>query len=497
MIWMILQGLYNILELYSDQKDSFYANIDKYFIHLLNHDFDNFSGTFEDLVKITETIINKFKIELINLGFNKAEIENKFMSSYLNFTQEDREEIHTIDKLYKKKIAPIIYEIFLEVVLFYIADLDIDSLIINLKSKGFLPIEYILELGNLKKSYSKVPKKLENLRKYIRIRTEIIEKFSANKDKIETLEHISEVQDKLQLLYLIYRILDFFQFINYFDFSLLKSFIEKNQNDWLYSLPLVTLKNPELYYCGIYLANRLKAHINKKDIDNFLTDLYAELIDEFEAPIAEATDKLYYYFKTTEIVKFWLSVEKLTPLIRCEDRYFSSNYIKDCETSQLAVIIKMFYIFNVQNKIDPSNLNNIIEEIEQRVTPEGIKHHRDGFISSEATYYVIFLNYMRNTLDKVKDYDLLDSIITRIYRNLELINFSSETNHDLVSEIFYSVESLKLFNCIETKEMITHLAKYLFPEEVVEKIENSEDILKTEARFRHLKVNRITGETVY
>ena len=102
MIWMILQGLYNILELYSDQKDSFYANIDKYFIHLLNHDFDNFSGTFEDLVKITETIINKFKIELINLGFNKAEIENKFMSSYLNFTQEDREEIHTIDKLYKK-----------------------------------------------------------------------------------------------------------------------------------------------------------------------------------------------------------------------------------------------------------------------------------------------------------------------------------------------------------------------------------------------------------
>ena len=45
--------------------------------------------------------------------------------------------------------------------------------------------------------------------------------------------------------------------------------------------------------------------------------------------------------------------------------------------------------------------------------------------------------------------------------------------------------------------MIIHLAKYLFPDEVVDTILNSEKITHTKARFKHLKVNRITGETIY
>ncbi|MFX1497603.1 MAG: hypothetical protein ACFFBH_08765 [Promethearchaeota archaeon] len=494
---MILQGLFNILELYSDQEDFFYENIDNYFRNLLNHNFKSFSGKYEDLLRITEEIVKKFKTEIVKLGFDKDEIDNKFSGRFLNFTKADLEELTTIEKLYRKVIAPIVYEIFLEVILYYIADLEVESLILNLKSKGFLPIEFILELGNLKKLYSQTPEKLENLRKYIKVKDEIIAKFRSNKTKIETLENISEVQDKLQLLYLIYRILDFFQFVGFFDFSHLKNYIEENQNDWLYSLPIVTLKNPDLYFCGIYLANRFSIQLKTEKINNFLNELYGEFIDEFEAPIAEATTKLYYFFKSTEIMGFWLPIDKLAPLIHRDEKFFNSNYLKDCETSQLAVIVKILYVLNIQNKIEPSILKSLIEEIEQRVTPEGIKHHRDGFVSSESTYYVIFLNYMRNTLDNLKDYDLLDSIITRIYRNLELINFSSETNHDLVSEIFYSVESLKLFNCIETKEMITHLVKYLFPQEVVDKIVNSEKITETEARFKHLKVNRISGETVY
>ncbi|MFX0008168.1 MAG: hypothetical protein ACFFAV_15775, partial [Candidatus Hermodarchaeota archaeon] len=80
--------------------------------------------------------------------------------------------------------------------------------------------------------------------------------------------------------------------------------------------------------------------------------------------------------------------------------------------------------------------------------------------------------------------------------NLELLDISVDTNYDLISELFYSIESLKLFNCIETKEMIIHLAKYLFPDEVVRKILTSEEITRSSARFRHLKVNRITGETI-
>ncbi|GAH71881.1 unnamed protein product, partial [marine sediment metagenome] len=73
-----------------------------------------------------------------------------------------------------------------------------------------------------------------------------------------------------------------------------------------------------------------------------------------------------------------------------------------------------------------------------------------------------------------------------------------DTKYDLVSEIFYSCESLKLLNCIETKQMMIHLAKYLFPEEIVDSISNIEKITNgAKAKFRHLKVNRITGETIY
>ncbi|MFW9771979.1 MAG: hypothetical protein ACFFFB_07430, partial [Candidatus Heimdallarchaeota archaeon] len=64
-------------------------------------------------------------------------------------------------------------------------------------------------------------------------------------------------------------------------------------------------------------------------------------------------------------------------------------------------------------------------------------------------------------------------------------------------ELFYSFESLKLFNCIETKQMIIQLAKYLFPKVVVEKISVNTEIIKTKARFRHFKVDKVTGETIY
>jgi hypothetical protein len=135
--------------------------------------------------------------------------------------------------------------------------------------------------------------------------------------------------------------------------------------------------------------------------------------------------------------------------------------------------------------------------MERRITPEGIKQFRDGFVSSEATYYVLFNHYMNNTLGKLREYDILNNIVSRIYRNLELLDFSIDTNFDLVSELFYSLESLKLFSCIETKEMIIHLAKFLFPQEVVEKISISKELIRSKAKFRHLHVDRVTGETVY
>ena len=66
-----------------------------------------------------------------------------------------------------------------------------------------------------------------------------------------------------------------------------------------------------------------------------------------------------------------------------------------------------------------------------------------------------------------------------------------------LSVFLRKLSSLKLFNCVETRQMIIHLAKYLFPKEIVEKISLNTEIVKTKARFRHLKVDRITGETIY
>ena len=151
----------------------------------------------------------------------------------------------------------------------------------------------------------------------------------------------------------------------------------------------------------------------------------------------------------------------------------------------------------MKRSLQDYEIKAIIEEIDLRITPEGIKQYRDGFVSSEATYYVLFCNYMRNSLEKLKDFDLLSNIVSRIYRNLELIDFSVDTNYDLVSELLYSIESLKIFNCVETKQMIIHLANYLFPQEIVDKILKSKEIIKTKAKFRHLKIDRITGETIY
>ena len=65
------------------------------------------------------------------------------------------------------------------------------------------------------------------------------------------------------------------------------------------------------------------------------------------------------------------------------------------------------------------NFPTLTEEIERRISPEGIKQFREGFVSSEATYYVLFSHFMNNTLDKLKDYEILKNIVSRIYRNIE------------------------------------------------------------------------------
>ncbi|MFW9782097.1 MAG: hypothetical protein ACFFFB_07425, partial [Candidatus Heimdallarchaeota archaeon] len=453
---MIFQGLFNILSLYLDDIDLFYNAIDSYLREKINEEFENIAINKEDLDDKLDELIRIFKKEFIEMDFDAEEIENKFLDPSLELSLEDEKNIRSVLELYEEKISPIVVEILLEKIVDYLVDVTISPLILNLKSKGLLPLEFIIQLRNLKDLLDDNPEKKENLKKYIQIREKFIRKLNQNKSKIESLEDLKDTRDKLQLIYLIYRIISFFNLEKRFDFSHIKEFIIKNVKDWLMTIPLVTLKNPDLYFCGLFLAKRLNIKLDRKKVINFLLELYEEGTDEFEAPLVEATDGLYYFLKSTHFMKLWLTDTQINRLIDTDSKFFESSYLKNLETSQLVVILKIYNFLKIQRV--QQGLDTILDELEKRITPEGIKQYRDGFFSSEATYYVLFANYMRNTLEKLKDYDFLDSIVSIIYRNLELLEFSADMNFDLISELFYSFESLKLFNCIETKQMIIQLA---------------------------------------
>ncbi len=495
---MIFQGLFNILNLYFESSiEEFYNQIDLYFFEKINDYLQKTGLNNLTYSKINDEILSVLKIELMHIGFKKEKIDNYFQVKFLEKEVSLLNEITSSMEIYSKKFAPIVYELFLEQIIDYLVETKAAVIILNLKFKGFFPTEFILELRNLKKLFKTSPEKVENLRKYIHIQEKIIEKFRENKRKIESLEDLEDTREKLQLVYSIHRILDFFNITEQFDFKHVKTYLEENIDEWLSSVPLITLKNPDLYFCGLYLAKHLGMEIDYKKVKQFLFNLYEENIDEFEAPLYEATDRVYYYLKSTEMAQLWLNEEHVKEIIKEPEKILDSNYYKDFETSQLVIILKIFTLLSVYQKIEKQKIQSIIEEIELRVSPEGIKQYRDGFITSESTYYVVFINFMRNTFEKLKDNDLLDSIVSRIYRNLEFLDFSRDTNFDLISELFYSVESLKLLNCIETKQTIMHLATFLFPKKVVERIVNSEGITQPSPRLRHFKVNKTTGETIY
>ncbi|MFX1503250.1 MAG: hypothetical protein ACFFDH_19975 [Promethearchaeota archaeon] len=491
---MIFQGLFNILELYLNNIDFFYNNINDHFKAKIIENYGNIILDKEDLESFHKNLCLYLLNYFIELGFESTEIENKFSDPYLELKDDEKKFITSAIELYEKKIAPLTYEIFLEKIIEYLVEPGTAPLMLKFKDEGFLSLELIMELRNLKTLIERVPEKMENLRKYIHIREKVISKLRKSKQEIESLEDLDEPQYKLQLLYLIYRIIDFFHLQKMFDFSHIKKYLEQNLDEWLIDVPLVSLKNPDIYFCGIYLSKSFDIILDKKKIKAFLWGLLDEAQDRYESPLLEATDGAYYFFKSTVLMKLWLNHDQLNKLIRADPKFFESDYLQNLETSQLVVVLKIFRQLGVSEM--EGEIKAVLEEIETRINPQGIRQYRDGFITSEATYYVLFLNYMHNTLEKLTDFKLLNNVVRRIYRNLELLDISEDTNYDLLSELFYSIESLKLLNCIETKEMIIHLTKYLFPEEVVNKILTSEEIARGNPRFRHLKVNRITGETI-
>ncbi len=492
---MIFQGLFNIFSLYLDHIDSFYNRLDQFFVESINSFIKNTNVDIDNLENLVTEVLDHITPDLLELGFEQEDIENRFLDLFSEGNTNDNNKNSLIHEIYDLRLAPIIYEIFLEKVADYLVDINVNPIMLNLKSKNFLHLEFIVELRNLKDLINKHPEKKENLKKYIQIQERFVKKLIENKEQIEALEDLEDPKEKLQILYLIDRLITFFHIEKIFDFSNVREYILNNMNEWLITIPLVTLRNPDLYYCGIYLGKHLNLTFDIDKIRKFLMDLYEEALDEFEAPLVQATDGVYYLLKTTEFMKLWLTNSQINKLIETDLKYFEPSYLKNLETSQLVVILKIYNLIHIHNVED--NILAILEELELRITPEGIKQFRDGFVSSEATYYVLFCNYMRNTLDKIEDHEILSSIISRIYRNLELLEFSEDMNFDLISEQFYALEILKLYNCIETRQMIIQLTKFLFPSEVVENVSSNIARIKTKSRFRHLKVNKITGDTYY
>ena len=77
---MILQGLFNILDLYFKEMDLFYNNIDHYFREKINAYFEdhliNESIIDQKLKELSQYLITLFD----EIGFEKSEIENEFIS---------------------------------------------------------------------------------------------------------------------------------------------------------------------------------------------------------------------------------------------------------------------------------------------------------------------------------------------------------------------------------------------------------------------------------
>ncbi|GAH47465.1 unnamed protein product, partial [marine sediment metagenome] len=142
---MIFQGLFNILDLYLNEIDLFYNNIDKYFREKISNFIEEKSFKYEDLNKELKEILLFLTNEFYELGFEREEIEKKFSDQFLFIMKNEMDSLTTPIKRYEKKIAPIIFEIFLEKIVDYIVDDTCVPLMLKLKSKEILSIEFVIE----------------------------------------------------------------------------------------------------------------------------------------------------------------------------------------------------------------------------------------------------------------------------------------------------------------------------------------------------------------
>ena len=161
---MIFQGLFNIFSLYLDNVDSFYNRVDQFFRERINNYIKMKEIGIDNLENRLTEILDFLKADLLEMGFELEEIENKFLDLFFEINPNGNCKISSIHEIYDIKIAPIIYEIFLEKVVDYLVDINVTPIMLKLKSKDFLSLEFIVELRNLKALINKHPEKKENLK---------------------------------------------------------------------------------------------------------------------------------------------------------------------------------------------------------------------------------------------------------------------------------------------------------------------------------------------
>lgn len=491
---MLYQGLFRILDLsFFEQFKAFFDGIDTYLQRSISNLLSENILKEIEILHISADILNVLTNDLIKLGIDPQYLSGKIQELY--FESKYKENINTSMDLFKLKIIPIINEIFFEIFIFYIGGIVDTSIILNLKELNLLHLDLIIKLNKLKEDLHESDK-FENFQKYIRLKDKVCGKFCENKINIERLEDVDNLEVKLQLNYLIYRIIDFFKLQNNFNFSHIITFIKDNVDNWLIGTPIVSLTNPEIYYCGIFLANELNIDLDQQKIQKFLDNIYNSIIEETYTPLIEETDQVYYFLKACEIVYDHIEPSYVQKLIKEEEEEFYDNdNLKLMETSKLAVILKIYSLLELPEKLEIKNIEKILAIIKERINNNGVKQFPDGSISSEATYYTLFIHYMRNSLKTFENTNFIENIIQKIYRNLTFLKFEEDINFDLISEIFYSCESLKLLNCIETKETLSQLSKYLFPDYITDKIDKLDSLPKNNIKYRYFKIDRITGHT--
>ena len=494
---MITQGLTRIIESSSNEFNLFYKKIDEYFKGRILKNLNRLPINSNDPKEILKSLVSLYYDILANLNFSKQEIECHFSSLWKTNIKEQLDNDLEIMEIYEI-LSPILYKLFLDKVISYLVDTKSNSIMAKLKSEDILPIEFIIKLKELRKIFDQDIDKKKRLSKYLRIQDKILQKLIDNKKAIQKFQNLEDPRDRLQLSYIIYRIIEFFNIESMFDFSTIKKYIKENKEEWLDTIPLVSLKNPDIYYCGIYLINQLSIPIEMDEVKYFLLNIYDESIDEFEAPLIEATSQVFFFFKSSWMARLELSSRQNKELLKGDKDYFTSSYLRNLETSQLVLILKVYHHLDLFDKIDQEKIKPVINEIGRRITNDGIKQFRNGFNSAEATYHVLFYKYMRNKLEGLQMQKILDNIISRIYRNLQLIDFSKDINYDLLTELFYACESLQLLNCIENKSMVELLAQHLFPMGILGQFKASgQENGFNNSKLFQLKISKDTGEVIH